>query len=213
MLKQCSECGTEFETRHKTLSCSEICKKKKLDRTSRAWAKANPDKVRLHRKSTRTKSKPKRALYRKARHKTVAGYIDGFLYRIKIATPDTDIDREFLKRICGEVCAISKVPFKFDRQGGTSFTNPYAPSVDRIDSSRGYYKDNVHCVLVAINFAKNQMSMESFLSVWADVISYGALMQCEKTETTTSPIVAIETSLISPNDQRHSSLSARNFTL
>ena len=39
----------------------------------------------------------------------------------------------------------------------------YQPSVDRIDSSLGYTRDNICIVSVAINDAKNDLSMEQLI--------------------------------------------------
>lgn len=47
-------------------------------------------------------------------------------------------------------CAVSGVPF-FHKPKGSSKCNPYAPSIDRIDCSRGYTQDNSRIVLFAVN--------------------------------------------------------------
>ena len=49
------------------------------------------------------------------------------------------------------ICAKTDLPFEFD----TSFKkNPFKPSIDRIDSSKGYTKDNCQLVCWAYNIAK-----------------------------------------------------------
>lgn len=47
-------------------------------------------------------------------------------------------------------CAVSGVPF-FHAPQGASKCDPYAPSIDRIDCSRGYTQDNCRIVLFAVN--------------------------------------------------------------
>jgi hypothetical protein len=42
--------------------------------------------------------------------------------------------------------------------------SPYAPSLDRIDSARGYEIDNIRWVCVAVNFMMNQWGDEVFRS-------------------------------------------------
>lgn len=46
-------------------------------------------------------------------------------------------------------CNLSGIPFYADRDFRTR--HPYAPSLDRIDSSRGYTKDNVRVIAYALN--------------------------------------------------------------
>lgn len=54
-------------------------------------------------------------------------------------------------------CALSRVPFRpRPPKGLTWIKDPYAPSLDRIDNSRGYTPDNVRVVLCAVNYALNE---------------------------------------------------------
>jgi hypothetical protein len=55
-------------------------------------------------------------------------------------------------------CAISNMRFVYE--SGAAWSNPYGLSLDRIDSSRGYSKDNVRWVLVAVNAAMGQWGEE-----------------------------------------------------
>lgn len=48
-------------------------------------------------------------------------------------------------------CALSGIPF--DAETRLGHRRPYKPSIDRVDSSRGYLRDNVRLVCVAINYA------------------------------------------------------------
>lgn len=49
-----------------------------------------------------------------------------------------------------------------DELDGAHMRRPWAPSVDRIDSSFGYVEDNVQLVCVAANFAKGEWSENVF---------------------------------------------------
>jgi len=46
---------------------------------------------------------------------------------------------------------------------------PYTVSIDRIDSSKGYYANNVQLVCYSMNIAKNNFSNEDFLSFVAEI--------------------------------------------
>lgn len=49
-------------------------------------------------------------------------------------------------------CAITGIPF-FSAHPGASRTNPFRPSIDRIDNLRGYEPDNIRIVVFAVNVA------------------------------------------------------------
>lgn len=59
---------------------------------------------------------------------------------------------------CGWQCSVSGQPFTLEVISGK---RPYAPSIDRIDSSKGYTADNCRIVCVAVNYAMN---------VWGEAI-------------------------------------------
>lgn len=100
--------------------------------------------------------------------------------RIKANNPSSDITREYLYSVFDDQCAVTSVAFRFIRDGKNSFENPYAPSIDRIDSKLPYQVGNIQIVLSAINFAKNAMTMEDFTNVWRDITkSWAALTQGE----------------------------------
>jgi len=58
------------------------------------------------------------------------------------------------------------IPFKFDtNKKGKRFYTPYGPSIDRIDSNKGYTKDNVRLVLVSVNIALNNFGEGVFETI------------------------------------------------
>lgn len=58
-------------------------------------------------------------------------------------------------------CKLTKLPFTYDRNpNGERFYMPYSPSLDRIDSKKGYTKDNVRLVCVIVNLALNVFGEE-----------------------------------------------------
>jgi hypothetical protein len=58
-------------------------------------------------------------------------------------------------------CEATGIPFKLKPNNTTS--NPYYPSIDRIDSSKGYTKDNCQLVITAFNNLKSDNDMELVL--------------------------------------------------
>lgn len=55
------------------------------------------------------------------------------------------------------VCSVTKLPLRWDKEGD-SFRNPWAPSIDRLDNSRGYHPDNVRLVCCAFNIMRSDFS-------------------------------------------------------
>lgn len=75
---------------------------------------------------------------------------------------DFDLGKEeLLKMLEPMVCERTGLPLSFKGEEGKDRkrVHPWAPSLDRIDSSRGYVRGNVQVVCWAYNVAKNQ---------WAD---------------------------------------------
>lgn len=52
-------------------------------------------------------------------------------------------------------CAVSGIEFTDDKPAGST-RRPYAPSIDRIDSSIGYTEQNTRVVCTAVNYAMNE---------------------------------------------------------
>lgn len=67
---------------------------------------------------------------------------------------DLDWD-DFRARILAGHCEVSGLPFDLDVVG-----TPWAPSVDRIDNSKGYTKDNVQFVCRMFNHMKGSATMD-----------------------------------------------------
>jgi hypothetical protein len=138
-------------------------RKKYFTEEARSEAKKAYDK--MYRKST----KDARDAYRQERRATRSGYIDRFLERAKVKTPDTDLDRGYLENIMGDGCAISGMPFQYVNPEDC-YHNAFAPSIDRIDSTRGYYRNNVQIILACVNRMKNDMPNDAFLKLWKALV-------------------------------------------
>lgn len=180
MIKNCVRCGSEFETTTKKLTCSEICRTKKILSEKAQWRRDNkPSIARSNQKiGISRRDSGKQRAYQLKRRSSKAGYTDRFLERIRTMHPASDVLRSHIENLFGDACAVTGVPFKFDRAGKTSFENPYAPSIDRISSKLPYQIGNIQIVLSAVNFAKSAMDMDEFTKVWRDITkSWLALTQ------------------------------------
>lgn len=73
---------------------------------------------------------------------------------------DLEVFDAWLK-VQGEKCALTGIEFDYTCDQKYR-VRPFAPSIDRIDSSKGYTFDNIQVVCAMVNRAKNEMSQELF---------------------------------------------------
>lgn len=74
-------------------------------------------------------------------------------------------------------CALTGLPFHTDR-GVTR--HPFAISIDRMDSSKGYTLGNVRLVLLAVNLAMSHWGDEAFRSIARALVGRELLSGCTK---------------------------------
>lgn len=68
-----------------------------------------------------------------------------------------NIDKEFIKNNMGEFCPILGIKYEF---ASGSQSCPRSPSLDRVDNSKGYTKDNVKVISLRANKLKNDATKE-----------------------------------------------------
>jgi hypothetical protein len=64
-----------------------------------------------------------------------------------------DLDENWLVELLSKKCQVTGIPFHITPD---KIMDPYAPSIDRIDSTKGYTKDNCKLVIWAFNRAKGK---------------------------------------------------------
>lgn len=84
---------------------------------------------------------------------------------------EINISAEWIeKKLKKGTCELTGLPFDFTPSKNTHF-NKYAPSLDRIDSAKGYTTDNVRVVLCAVNIALGQYTDEEMLPILKAMIT------------------------------------------
>jgi hypothetical protein len=68
------------------------------------------------------------------------------------------------------VCAVSGIEFEIDHAPGQK-RRPFAPSLDRIDSKRGYVRGNVRVVCVIANLAMNEWGHDALFKLASAVVA------------------------------------------
>lgn len=86
--------------------------------------------------------------------------------RAKKSNIQIDIDLEYLLNLYelqNKQCSLTGIQFEFKRttNSKSKFT-PFGPSIDKIDHTKGYTKDNVRLVCVMVNLSLNTFGDECF---------------------------------------------------
>lgn len=76
-----------------------------------------------------------------------------------------DLTREWAEeKIESGVCEVTGIQFEYSKNGNDRF-QPFMPSVDRIDSSKGYTQDNCRMVVWIYNMAKAEWDDDTVLKM------------------------------------------------
>jgi hypothetical protein len=73
-------------------------------------------------------------------------------------------------------CEATGIPFDLSPSNET-IRNKYAPSLDRIDNTKGYTEDNVRLVVWMYNVAKNEYSHEDLLAFAKQLIAFSGVKE------------------------------------
>lgn len=131
---------------------------------NKVWREKNREKAReaskrwhaKHREENRERVKEVTAKYRQG--KAARYWYKLLLNRSEKQGRAFDLTEGFLQELLEPmVCTVTGRPLSYDWEG-EGRTNPWAPSVDRLESSGGYTMDNVRVVCWAYNMAKNDWS-------------------------------------------------------
>lgn len=98
-------------------------------------------------------------------------YLSNIKYRSKKKGFDFDVDPEFLTELFysqEEKCALTGMPLQL-RQTSGDFD--FSASLDRIDSSKGYTKDNVQWVHKIVNRMKSDYDQDEFIAICKSIVS------------------------------------------
>lgn len=140
--------------------CSECCSLR-----GKEWRKNNLDKVKINNKiSSKTykdhlkKTAPWKYMLRTCKQ------------RSKLKGLDFNLDWDWAKDRWTGRCELSNIEFIISSNQGPT---PFGPSVDRIDNSKGYTKDNCRFILLALNSMKGQGTDQDMFIIAEALINHG----------------------------------------
>lgn len=176
---QCPQCGAEITSsrKHKKF-CSEKCARlanygkhqESRVRASSEYTKNNRAKVneriKVHYHKNRDRLLEKARQWKDERHSLYPWerLIDSARGRAKQKKIDFDLTNEWGCSIWTGKCAISGIDFKIETGTGAG-PKIFSPSIDRIDSTKGYTQANCRFVLMAVNGLKHNGTDEQMLMI------------------------------------------------
>lgn len=85
---------------------------------------------------------------------------------------ETDLTDEFIFDILEtqSTCAVTGIEFDYNSVEDTK-CNPFAPSIDRIDSSIGYLKSNIRIVIWQYNLMKGEIDDDLLFKICKEVVN------------------------------------------
>lgn len=124
------------------------------------------------------KGKAVQTRYRLKHRETISGRATQALGSVKKRARkynrDMTLDKEWIMEKLKGCCELTGIPFKpkpFKTGHGSQAPGPLAPSVDRIDNSKGYTKDNCRMILNCLNMFKGTMTDSQLLSIAEDLVA------------------------------------------
>ena len=179
MLKKCPGCKMELplESFHKNSSrCDGRASRCKQchNKAMRKYKRENPVRIKKDKKKYYDENRDKiRKYYQdnkdwileraKEKRKGMDGCLKTMFYsartRAKSKQWDFDLDLDYLHSIAPDCCPVDGLPFDWNRERENDPSLPLAiPSLDRIDSSKGYVKGNVAIIGDKWNRWKSNMT-------------------------------------------------------
>ena len=123
------------------------------------WRKENREYIKTWRKAANvTPEKRAKMLLRRSRTRAAKKQI---LFSLTL--------NDVLPAILQGKCQLTNLPFDLTQECN-SWRNPYSPSIDRIDSSLGYVKENIRVVLTSVNITLNEFGESTMLPILKEMV-------------------------------------------
>lgn len=139
----------------------------------KAYRQKNPDKVRRHIHGSNARLFAKNPVAYAARN-----MLGNVRARSKAAGLSYDLDQAWIEAQIRMGCPLTGRKFTVvgpavgETHNGA--LSPNAPSIDRIDSSKGYTRDNCRVVVAIANYAKNKFTDADLIALCRDVVKQHA---------------------------------------
>lgn len=101
-------------------------------------------------------------------------YIKNVIKNSKKRNQKYDVDLEYLSVVWKSqngICPFTKQKLELRTHSNKEKASPYSASLDRIDNTKGYIRDNIRFVALIFNYARNTFSDEQVLQFCRQVAS------------------------------------------
>ena len=117
-------------------------------------------------------------IYRKSVHGKARTLFNSAIKRSRERDIEFDLDINWIKeRVAAGSCEVTGIKFVLDAMSGQR-RHPFAPSLDRRDSNKGYTVDNVQVVCWIFNGAKSDFDLDAVLTLSRALVSkFGVCQQ------------------------------------
>ena len=122
--------------------------KKKLQKLNKQWRNSNAERY-----------KQMKYDYYSSKRGRIIELCKSAAKRAKQKHIEYSLSSDFLEELWSKQdgkCALTKIEFQIPQERTGGKASPFAPSIDRIDCSKGYTIENVRLVCVAVNYALNE---------------------------------------------------------
>jgi hypothetical protein len=161
---ECSSCGKSFERALKEYKRTNV----KGGRKPYCSLKCSGKESNSHLEKWTSKDAPRGKVNKKDEYSPYREHMRRINNRKRDKGREVDVDKEYLKEVFEQqkgICVYSGVKLQHEIKDNPITT----ASLDRIDSSKGYIKDNVQFVSIVCNHAKNGMS-DTQMREWIKVL-------------------------------------------
>lgn len=169
----CSRCKEELPKEYfnkdssKTRGYSYICKScKNILREN--YRKPTKEEIKENNRKNYERNKHKRLAATRKWLSTIEGRAMAMVSNSKYHSPSRGLEHDIVYEDVLELfhkqemkCALTKIDFDMNSGKG----NPFSPSIDRIDSSRGYHKDNIRLVCYAVNIGLSNFGTDTYVYI------------------------------------------------
>lgn len=179
-MKICKKCNLELEDSqfyrngaYLLSSCRKCLNKSRLEYQN-SYRKDNLEKVKIWNKNSKQKAfsdeTKKEKIREQKRNSNKKNVVHCLWKRTKDRAIKKGLDFDLIESeiIIPELCPILEIPIFVGTKG--DYNN--SPTIDRIDNSKGYTKDNVKIISMLANTMKNSASIENLKKFSKNILNY-----------------------------------------
>lgn len=173
-MSTCTKCGNTLNEKHRCEPCTRQYQKEYRAKNKDRHNELN----RLWRINNKENYNEKKYAY----YSTIKGRMVELVSRSKRRANNSKIPHtltsDFIEKMWHDQqgkCAITSIPFVIPQDRTCGKGTPFAPSINRIDCSKGYTPDNVRIVCLIVNYALNEFGEAPFKTMCESYVKHAII--------------------------------------